>query len=199
MNSGDAARAGAERFVTDLQAFNAVRESLGNRTPETLHVLAHSYGTTVTSNALAAAALNVASFTMLGSAGIEKEIRNTGDLHVPAGHVYASEASGDGLADLGPSNAKIRGWNPSVRKCSPQKKRRSTGPSTKALPNTTPWYTGQPVTATATWIKKPRPCMKLPSQQPATETVSCQTDGLFRLPLDLLAVEQHRKREPHAL
>ena len=101
VDSGDAARAGAERFVTDLQAFNAVRESLGNRTPETLHVLAHSYGTTVTSNALAAAALNVASFTMLGSAGIEKEIRNAGDLHVPAGHVYASEASGDGLADLG--------------------------------------------------------------------------------------------------
>ncbi|MCD4850509.1 alpha/beta hydrolase family protein [Arthrobacter sp. AK01] len=101
VNSGDAARTGAERFVTDLQAFNAVRESLGNRTPETLHVLAHSYGTTVTSNALAAAALNVASFTMLGSAGIEKEIRNTGDLHVPGGHVYASEASGDGLADLG--------------------------------------------------------------------------------------------------
>ncbi|TVU59531.1 hypothetical protein FQP90_19235, partial [Paenarthrobacter nitroguajacolicus] len=101
VNSGDAARAGAERFVTDLQGFNAVREGLGNRTTETLHVLAHSYGNTVTSNALAAAELNVASFTMLGSAGIEKEIRNAGDLHVPAGQVYTTEASGDGLADLG--------------------------------------------------------------------------------------------------
>ncbi|SEJ51460.1 Alpha/beta hydrolase [Arthrobacter sp. yr096] len=101
VNSGDAARAGADRFIVDLQGFNAVREGLGNRTSETLHVLAHSYGTTVTSNALVAVALNIASFTMLGSAGIEKKIRNTGDLHVPAGQVYATEAVGDGLADLG--------------------------------------------------------------------------------------------------
>ncbi|WP_284987574.1 alpha/beta hydrolase [Arthrobacter sp. fls2-241-R2A-172] len=101
VNSGDAAHAGADRFVADLQGFNAVRDSLGNRTPETLNVLAHSYGTTVTSNALASAHLNVASFTMLGSAGIEKDIRNTSDLHVPAGQVYATEAAGDGLADLG--------------------------------------------------------------------------------------------------
>ncbi|WGM21403.1 alpha/beta hydrolase [Paenarthrobacter sp. OM7] len=101
VNSGDAARAGADRFVADLQGFNAVREGLGNRTPETLNVLAHSYGTTVTSNALAAADLRVASFTMLGSAGIEKEIRNTGDLHVPAGQVYATHAAGDGLAQMG--------------------------------------------------------------------------------------------------
>lgn len=101
VNSGDAARAGADRFVTDLQGFNAVRESLGNRTPETLNVLAHSYGTTVTSDALAAAELNVASFTMLGSAGIEKEIRNAGELHVRPGQVYASHASGDGLAQMG--------------------------------------------------------------------------------------------------
>ncbi|MDR6986375.1 hypothetical protein J2Y66_000845 [Paenarthrobacter nitroguajacolicus] len=101
VNSGDAAQAGASRFIADLHGFNAVREGLGNRTPETLHVLAHSYGTTVTSNALAAAKLDVASFTMLGSAGIEKEIRNAGDLHVPAGQVYASEAEGDGLARWG--------------------------------------------------------------------------------------------------
>ncbi|WP_231745502.1 alpha/beta hydrolase [Arthrobacter sp. EpRS71] len=101
VNSGDAARAGAGRFVTDLQGFNAVREGLGNRTPETLNVLAHSYGTTVTSDALAAAALNVASFTMLGSAGIEKEIRSAGELHIPVGRVYITEAAGDGLAKMG--------------------------------------------------------------------------------------------------
>ncbi len=101
VNSGDAARTGAERFITDIHGFNAVRGGLGNRTPETLNVLAHSYGTTVTSNALAAAQLNVASFTMLGSAGIEKEIRNAGELHVPAGQVYATEAAGDGLAQMG--------------------------------------------------------------------------------------------------
>jgi pimeloyl-ACP methyl ester carboxylesterase len=101
VNSGDAARAGAERFVSDIQGFNAVRESLANRTQETLHVLGHSYGTTVTSNALAAAELNVASFTMLGSAGIENEIRSARDLHVPDGQVFASQSSGDGLAGLG--------------------------------------------------------------------------------------------------
>jgi pimeloyl-ACP methyl ester carboxylesterase len=101
VNSGDAARAGADRFVADLRGFNAVREDLGNRTPETLNVLGHSYGTTVTSNALAAAQLRVASFTMLGSAGIEKEIQNTGELHVPAGQVYASEAKADDLASWG--------------------------------------------------------------------------------------------------
>ncbi|MEQ4567421.1 hypothetical protein [Paenarthrobacter sp. CAP02] len=38
---------------------------------------------------------------MLGSAGIEKDIRNTSDLHVPAGQVYATEAAGDGLAQMG--------------------------------------------------------------------------------------------------
>ncbi len=101
VNSGDAARAGADRFVADLRGFNAVREGLGNRTPETLNVLGHSYGTTVTSNALAAAELRVASFTMLGSAGVEKEIQNTGELHVPPGQVYASEAKADGLAGWG--------------------------------------------------------------------------------------------------
>ncbi|MGO4433771.1 alpha/beta hydrolase [Paenarthrobacter sp. RAF9] len=101
VNSGDAAQVGAARFVADLQGFNAVRESLDNRTPETLNVLGHSYGTTVTSDSLAAAELNVASFTMLGSAGIEKEIRNAGELHVRPGQVYASHASGDGLAQMG--------------------------------------------------------------------------------------------------
>lgn len=101
VNSGDAARAGAPRFVADLQGFNAVREGLANRTTETLNVLGHSYGTTVTSNALAAAELNVASFTMLGSAGIDKEIRNAGELHVRPGQVYASHAAGDGLAQMG--------------------------------------------------------------------------------------------------
>jgi pimeloyl-ACP methyl ester carboxylesterase len=101
VNSGDAARAGASRFIADLQGFNAVREGLGNRTPQTLNVLGHSYGTTVTSDALAAADLRVASFTMLGSAGIEREIPNAGALHVPEGQVYASQASDDGLARWG--------------------------------------------------------------------------------------------------
>ncbi|MFM9432321.1 hypothetical protein ACFDR8_003238 [Arthrobacter sp. MP_2.3] len=45
--------------------------------------------------------LRVASFTVLGSADIEKEIQNTGGLHVPAGQVYASEAEADGLAGWG--------------------------------------------------------------------------------------------------
>lgn len=100
VKSGDAARAGADRFAADLQGFNAVREGLGNRTLETLNVLAHSYGTTVTSNALAAAELNVASFTMLGSAGIEKDPKHRRTPRAP-GQVYASEASGDGLAQMG--------------------------------------------------------------------------------------------------
>lgn len=103
VSSGDAARAGGERFVADLRGFNAVRDGLGNRTPETLNVLGHSYGTTVTSDALAAADLRVASFTMLGSAGVEKEIRNAEELHVPEGQVYASEAEPDALARWGRS------------------------------------------------------------------------------------------------
>ncbi|MGJ3190623.1 alpha/beta hydrolase [Paenarthrobacter sp. FR1] len=103
VSSGDAARAGGEQFVADLRGFNAVRDGLGNRTPETLNVLGHSYGTTVTSDALAAADLRVASFTMLGSAGVEKEIRNAEELHVPEGQVYASEAEPDALARWGRS------------------------------------------------------------------------------------------------
>src|SRR5690606_16017396 len=40
-------------------------------------------------------------FAMFGSAGLEDSITSASDLGVPAGEVYATEADGDGIADIG--------------------------------------------------------------------------------------------------
>ena len=65
----------------------------------TLNVVAHSYGTTTSADALAAKDLNVYSFVMLGSAGIEQSVGSARQLH--AKHVYAGEATGDTEARWG--------------------------------------------------------------------------------------------------
>ncbi|HVX08788.1 alpha/beta hydrolase [Humibacter sp.] len=92
---GYAAR-GAPRLVAALRGFTVSRDGAVG---VDLSVIAHSYGTTTAANALASAKLGVFAFVMLGSAGIEENIRDARSLH--AEHVYAGEAAGDTQAQWG--------------------------------------------------------------------------------------------------
>ena len=94
---GDYAARGAPLLTADLRGINAVRV---DSSPRALNVVAHSYGTTTSANALSDASdLGVYSFVMLGSAGIEERIPNAAALHTK--HVYAGEAEADGEARFG--------------------------------------------------------------------------------------------------
>jgi hypothetical protein len=92
---GYAAR-GAPRLVRALRGFKASRKGAVG---VDLSVIAHSYGTTMAANALASARLGIFAYVMLGSAGIEPDIRDARALH--AEHVYAGEAAGDTQAQWG--------------------------------------------------------------------------------------------------
>ncbi|MGN7801002.1 alpha/beta hydrolase [Leifsonia sp. 22587] len=94
---GDYAARGAPLLTDDLRGVNAVRVT---SPPRSLNVVAHSYGTTTSANALADASdLGVYAFVMLGSAGIESRIPNAAALHTR--HSYAGEADADGEARFG--------------------------------------------------------------------------------------------------
>ncbi|MGO4535486.1 alpha/beta hydrolase [Leifsonia sp. 2MCAF36] len=94
---GDYAARGAPLLTADLRGVNAVRM---DAPPRAVNVVAHSYGTTTSANALSGARdLGVYAFVMLGSAGIEDRIPNAGALHVK--HAYAGEAEADGEARFG--------------------------------------------------------------------------------------------------
>lgn len=105
---GQYAHIGAQNLIEALEGFWAVRDpktrsgksaSTKARDTITLNVVAHSYGTTTSADALAAKDLNVYSFVMLGSAGIEQSVGSARQLH--AKHVYAGEATGDTEARWG--------------------------------------------------------------------------------------------------
>ena len=93
---GAYAARGAPRLVAALRGFKVSRDGAVG---VDLSVVAHSYGTTTAANALASARLGVFSFVMLGSAGIEENIRDARALHCE--HVYAGEAVGDTQAQWG--------------------------------------------------------------------------------------------------
>ena len=95
VGSGDA-RAGAPNLVDFLEGVTGTR---GWEPGENLSVVAHSYGTTVASLALAETPAE--SFVMLGSAGIDSSIPDASYLQVDADSVWASEAAGDWVANLG--------------------------------------------------------------------------------------------------
>jgi hypothetical protein len=96
--SNDRAIEGAPLLAGALAGYDAVRSAHG--VASQLSVVAHSYGTATASLALASGDYHVDDFIMLGSAGVPTGI-GIDDLHVPAGHVYASQASADTLAGLG--------------------------------------------------------------------------------------------------
>lgn len=89
---GDYAHIGAQNLIGAVKGFWAARGK-GAQDEIALNVIAHSYGTTMSADALAAADLNVYAFVMLGSAGIEDGIGTASRLH--AQHVYAGEAKDD--------------------------------------------------------------------------------------------------------
>lgn len=105
-----AARAGAVRFAAELDANGMTRASSG--VPVSVDVVAHSYGTTMAADALMKTHSKVASFTMIGSAGLDRErVPLLSQLHVntvnvpgqsgrtPA--VFTTAASNDRLAPFG--------------------------------------------------------------------------------------------------
>jgi hypothetical protein len=93
---GDYAERGAPLLASEIAGLQAARHG-GDLT--SVDVIAHSYGSTMAADALAARDLGVDSFVMLGSAGVEDGIEDARQLH--ARHVYAGEAADDDEAVWG--------------------------------------------------------------------------------------------------
>ena len=91
--SGAAAQAGADRLIPFLNGLDAARASDPH-----LSVLAHSYGSLTAATALRDDT-GVDDFVALGSPGLGTH--SLADLQIPVGHVFAAEATGDIVADLG--------------------------------------------------------------------------------------------------
>ncbi|MBL5973874.1 MAG: hypothetical protein D3X82_08945 [Candidatus Leucobacter sulfamidivorax] len=108
------AQNGAARLAAELDGTWATRNQADPATgipsvgdPPRIAVNAHSYGTTVTANALTQVKHAVDSFTMAGSAGLDTEtVKSLDHLNVAETRpgqkaIYASHADGDGLAPIG--------------------------------------------------------------------------------------------------
>jgi hypothetical protein len=91
------AEAGAARLDSSLGGLDAVRSTYGS--PPTVSVVAHSYGTDVTTLALTNA--HADHVVLLGSAGIADSVPNASALQVPDGQVFASQGHHDGWAVVG--------------------------------------------------------------------------------------------------
>lgn len=91
------AEVGATALSHDLGAMKALHEL--NSGKSTISVIAHSYGTDVSTLALERA--DADHLVLLGSAGVSDEIESVKDLRVPGGGVYATQAMNDGWAPVG--------------------------------------------------------------------------------------------------
>jgi pimeloyl-ACP methyl ester carboxylesterase len=100
--SSESARNGAPNLVSFLEGATATRDWDPG---QNLSVIGHSYGTTVASLALAETPAE--NFIMLGSAGIDASIPDVSHLQVDPDHVWASEAAGDNIADLGRGDIQL--------------------------------------------------------------------------------------------
>ncbi|KQR51170.1 hypothetical protein ASF88_18465 [Leifsonia sp. Leaf336] len=100
---GDKARAGGRRLAAELDGQWAADSILGGNAYPYTAVVGHSYGTTVASNAITDLTHEVQSVVFLASAGVEGGFDSGRDLKVEGGmeHVYASQSSQDGIADVG--------------------------------------------------------------------------------------------------
>jgi hypothetical protein len=99
------AKEGSSRLASELDALHVTRSNGATGLPR-IAVVAHSYGTTVTSYALSQTKFSVDSMTYVASAGIDSSVvANSSDLHVKSsdGHqnVYATQALGDQIASVG--------------------------------------------------------------------------------------------------
>lgn len=100
---GDLARAGGRRLAAELDGQWAADSTLGGNAQPYTAVVGHSYGTTVASNAITDLTYEVQSVVFLASAGVEGGFTSGRELKVEGGmgHVYASQSSQDGIADVG--------------------------------------------------------------------------------------------------
>lgn len=73
-----------------------------------LSVVAHSYGTTTAT--LAVARTPVDNLTLLASAGIDPRVPDVHAVDVPSGHVWASQAKDDYVANIG--RGAVEAWKP---------------------------------------------------------------------------------------
>lgn len=96
--SDDLAVAGGSHLSNTLAGIDAVHANSGQESRVT--VFAHSYGSRAAANSLSNGG-SADAFVMFGSAGLEDSITSASDLSVPPGEVYATEADGDGVADMG--------------------------------------------------------------------------------------------------
>jgi WXG100 family type VII secretion target len=108
------ARAGAVQLGDFLTGVAATR---GWTNGQHLSVVGHSYGTTTTT--LAVTHTPVENVVLLASAGVDRSIPDAGTLDVPAGHVWASQARDDFVANIGRGSLETRadedgGSQPSV-------------------------------------------------------------------------------------
>ncbi|WP_439692619.1 alpha/beta hydrolase [Curtobacterium sp. SP.BCo] len=90
------AEVGARNLSTFLQDVSGTR---GWNSGDHLSVVAHSYGTTTAT--LAAAKTPVDNLVLLASAGVDPRVPNVQAVDVPTGHVWASQASADFVANIG--------------------------------------------------------------------------------------------------
>ncbi len=102
--SSESAVNGAPNLIDFLEGVTSTQDWDAG---ENLSVIAHSYGTTVAS--LALTETPVENFIMLGSAGLDNSIPDASYLQVDPDNVWASEASGDNIADLGQGDIQIGG------------------------------------------------------------------------------------------
>jgi hypothetical protein len=94
--SSSKAEVGATNLVAFLEGAAAAR---GTKPGEDISVLAHSYGTTVST--LAAAETPVENLTLVASAGIDDSIPHVSDLKVDPSRVWTTEARQDSIANIG--------------------------------------------------------------------------------------------------
>lgn len=87
---------GAVRLSSFLRGVSGTR---GWAEGDHLSVVAHSYGTTTAT--LATAKTPVDNLTLLASAGIDDRVPDVQAVRVPAGHVWASQATSDLIANIG--------------------------------------------------------------------------------------------------
>lgn len=125
---------------------------------------------------------------MLGS-GIEKAIQNAGELHVPAGQVHSSEAKTDALASWGRFQRQDPRRESFDAKVISSEDATIDGTYYQGTTEHNSLVHRKNGDGYGTWIRTPPPCMRRPSQQRVTETVSCQANGLYRLGLELRGIE----------
>ncbi|WP_246846225.1 alpha/beta hydrolase [Humibacter ginsenosidimutans] len=123
VTSGVDASQGARRLAAELDADHDTR--VGDGSPTSVNVVAHSYGTTTAADALTETAHKVASFTMVASAGLDPlKVTDLARLHVATTHVpgqegrtpaiYTTGASADHLAPFGADVSGRAEPNPGV-------------------------------------------------------------------------------------